>query len=111
MKSLIITAILFLGSFMVAHAQGDGKTYYDAAKTKPKEVFTYKSVYNFDPSNPGKGQTEQVKHGPYFEYYENGKLKISGAFKDNQKHGEWKYFDDKQNLTKTEKYNLGKITD
>jgi antitoxin component YwqK of YwqJK toxin-antitoxin module len=33
----------------------------------------------------------------------------SGNFKDAEKDGEWKYYDNKGKLTKVERYNLGKI--
>lgn len=105
---------LFLAGTITVFAQsggGDnGKTYYDAEKTKPKEVFSYKEVYKFDPTNPqGESSNSKVKHGPYFYYYESGKLKISGQYRDNLKHGEWKYFDERGTQTKTEKYESGRL--
>jgi len=109
MKKLLSVSILFLGLSFGLSAQnieGDkGKTYYDAAKTKLKEVFAYKEISTFDPNNVGKGmKTTYVKYGPYFYYYENGKLKISGQYKDDKKTGEWSYYDEQGKLIKTEKY-------
>jgi len=34
----------------------------------------------------------EIIDGKYFEYYENGKLKVSGHFKHRLKDGEWKYW-------------------
>ncbi len=114
MKKLItlISFVVFTCSIAFAqHVQGnDGKTYYDAAKTKLKEVFNYKQVTIFsekgDHSIVG---TEQKKHGPYFYYYENGKIRISGNYKDDLKTGTWKYFDENGKMIKTETYEKGKL--
>lgn len=34
----------------------------------------------------------EIIDGKYFEYYENGKTKVSGHFKHRLKDGEWKYW-------------------
>ena len=51
------------------------------------------------------------KYGPYFYYYESGKIKISGEYKDDEKSGTWKYYDEKGTLTNTEKYANGKLVE
>lgn len=113
MKKILLFgfAFLVLGTVVALAQNGpDGKTYYDAEKTKPKEVFMYKQVVKIDPDNLEKGSAKMsVKHGPYFYYYENGKLKISGQYSNDEQHGEWKYYDDKGKLIKTETYNNGKL--
>ena len=90
--------------------EGDGTTYYDAAKTKMKEQYTLREkttiVQTPDGTKPVKTFT---KTGPYFYYYENGKVKITGNYKDNMKSGEWKYYDEKGKLLKTEKYDKDKL--
>jgi antitoxin component YwqK of YwqJK toxin-antitoxin module len=75
----------------------DGKSYYDADKTKPKELYCYKP-----------GSSNKIKQGPYYFYYESGKLKISGQYKDDQKHGDWKYYESGKNI-KTEHYENGQL--
>ncbi len=109
MKKLLILSIVFSFFAIVLKAQnGDnGKTYYDADKTRPKEVFSFKEVANNVPG--AKGTTVHLKHGPYFFYFENGKIKISGQYKDDKKQGEWKYYDEQGNLKKTEKYESDKL--
>ncbi|MDQ3071741.1 MAG: hypothetical protein M3Q97_00560 [Bacteroidota bacterium] len=114
MKKLLFlfAAFMTLGVLTAGaqHMEGDeGKTYYDVEKTKPKEIFNYKEIHSFDPNNPKEMQTTTVKHGPYFYYYENGKLKITGYYRDGQKHGEWKYYSADGKLDKTEKYDNGKL--
>jgi len=87
------------------HMTGDkGKTYYDDAKTKPKEIYNTNEVTVADPDDPQHPMIYLQKEGPYFYYYENGKLKISGWYSTNQKNGTWKYYDEKGTLTKTEKW-------
>ena len=44
------------------------------------------------------------EHGQVKEYYENGKLKLRGNYKEDKKEGKWEYFDEEGNLTGTEKY-------
>ncbi len=113
MKKILLFGFAFLLLSTVAvFAQNapNGKTYYDAEKTRPKEVFMYKQVYKVDPDNLEGGNTSYQKHGPYFYYFENGKLKTSGQYSNDQMHGEWKHYDDKGKLIKTETYNNGKLT-
>ena len=114
MKKFLFTALFMIAFVTVGfsqHLDGDkGKTYYDEGKTIPKEVYSYKEVMRFNPNDPTAGTTtEMVKHGPYFFYYESGKLKISGQYADGNKHGEWKYYDEAGKITKTEKYLNGSL--
>ena len=82
-----------------------GKTYYDAERTKPKEVFSFKDKQ----AEAGSLATSKVKHGPYFYYHENGKLKVSGNYMNDAKNGVWKYYDESGTLQKTEKYENDKL--
>jgi len=50
--------------------------------------------------NPG----HRIRNGYAEEYYENGKFKIKGYYIDDERNGEWKFFDIKGNIIKTEKY-------
>lgn len=103
MKKYVLTGLVLILFAVAAVAQhANGKTYYDADNTQPKEVYSYKEAK----AEPGKAQ---IKHGPYFFYYESGKLKISGGYKDDQKHGEWKYYDENGKLIKSEQYENGKM--
>ncbi|MDZ4840184.1 MAG: hypothetical protein SGJ04_09275 [Bacteroidota bacterium] len=118
MKSLRSILLLIIFSFIsvASFAQYDGevdeqgKTYYDKAKTKVKEIFETKNVISIDPMNKDAGD-KAVKSGLYFMYYENGKLKIEGHYKNNKKDGEWKYFDINKKVTKTEKYANGQLVE
>ena len=92
------------------HGSGDkGKTYYDSAKTKPKEIYSTKELTVADPDDPDHPMIYLQKDGPYFFYYENGKLKVSGWYTDDKKSGAWKYYDEKGTLTKTEKWANGAL--
>jgi len=92
------------------HGSGDkGKTYYDEGKTKPKEIYSTKELTVADPDDPDHPMIYLQKDGPYFFYYENGKLKISGWYTDDKKSGAWKYYDEKGTLTKTEKWANGAL--
>jgi antitoxin component YwqK of YwqJK toxin-antitoxin module len=106
MKKTLITLLLIINTLVLFAQNGDsGKSYYDADKTKPKEVFSFKEKTSFDPNNPSAPKTvTKLKHGPYFFYYENGKLKISGSYKDDKKQGEWKNYDANGNLKKIDTY-------
>jgi len=105
----LITTCLATSAFAQDIAGDNGKTYYDAAKTKPKEVFSYTEVYTINPNDPKHPAVGHQKEGPYFLYYETGKLKISGQYKMDKKEGDWKYYDEKGKLTKTEKYAAGEL--
>jgi|SRR6185437_1972666 len=119
MKKLILFIIFCLTIVVPAicnaqaadqHGTGDkGKTYYDAAKTKPKEIYSTNEITVADPDDPDHPMIYLQKEGPYFFYYENGKLEISGWYTRDQKSGTWKYYDEKGTLTKTEKWVNGKL--
>jgi antitoxin component YwqK of YwqJK toxin-antitoxin module len=106
-KILVFTLAFFMFGLMVKAQGNDGvKTYYDAAKTKMKEAYMTRSVYTFG-ADPGSAEKVEQKHGPYYLYFENGKLQISGSYNADQKDGEWKYYDDKGKLLKIENYKNG----
>ena len=47
-------------------------------------------------------------NGPYQEFFENGsQVKISGSYKDDKKHGIWKYYDHEGKVIKTELWKDG----
>lgn len=114
MKKLLILVVTFLMLSAYGFSQhitdSSGKTYYDAGKTKLKEVYSYKEVNTIGHDGSHNIiKTEKRKHGPYFYYYESGKIKISGNYKDDRKQGEWKYYDEKGALLKTEQYENGEL--
>jgi antitoxin component YwqK of YwqJK toxin-antitoxin module len=99
MKKILFIAVVF--SVMLAfsaRAQSEGRTYYDADKTQLKEAYMMQSVNG-----------SVVKQGSYFMYYQNGKLQVSGNYKNGQKNGDWKYYDESGKLIRTEKYSDGKL--
>lgn len=107
---IVISLLFFVNLGFSQHVGDGGKTYYDKNKTKLKEVYNYKEVNVF--SATGDHSIVEVikkKHGPYFYYYESGKIKISGNYKNDEKHGEWKYFNAEGSLIKTEEYEKGKL--
>jgi len=113
MKKLLLALLKVMVVANFARAQGvpeqHNKTYYDAEKTKMKEVYALREETQMDPANPSASKSISIKHGPYFYYYETGKLKISGQYKDDKKSGEWKYYDEAGKLNKTEKYENGNL--
>jgi antitoxin component YwqK of YwqJK toxin-antitoxin module len=96
-RFLIITTVFCLLLVFSAKAQSEGRTYYDGDKTQLKEAYMMQNI---------NGST--VKQGSYFMYYQNGKLQVSGTYLNNQKTGEWKYYDESGKLLRTEKYKDGK---
>lgn len=63
-------------------------TYYDVEKQKVREM---------------KPIVEGKLEGTYFFFYESGKIKIKGAYKNNQKFGVWtEFYDDDKNRKKKE---------
>lgn len=76
-KIIVLFLIIIIGS---SCSKGDKEivSYYE--NQKPKLIYYYK--------------TENGIKAKVFEqmYYENGKLKYEGAFKNNNKSGEWKFF-------------------
>jgi len=112
MKYTALLFLLFIGTSLFAQHIGDddGKVYYDDEKTKLKEVYNYKEKLVFAQGDPSKGMEKQIiKHGPYFFYYESGQLKLSGTYKDGEKHNLWKHYNEKGTLTKVEKYRKGEL--
>ena len=106
---LLVLALLAPGISMAQKGGDNNKTYYDEGKTKLKEVFMTKQYVSADPENPGPPVVFYRKYGPYFYYYENGKVKVSGQYTDDEKSGTWTYYDEKGKVTKTEKYENGKL--
>jgi len=111
-SGILFSLLLLISTGLTAQHISDekGKKYYDEEKTKLKEVYSYEKIHKYDPRNPDEERkTELRKHGPYFYYYRNGQLKISGNYKEGSKHGDWKHYDQKGNLTKLEKFKKGKL--
>ena len=109
---MILTAFfIFQMSVFAQHIDNNsGKTYYDTGRTKMKEVYSYKEVNTFNINGDHTvANVSQKKHGPYFYYYESGKLKISGSFKNDKKDGIWKYYDENGKLIKSETYVDGEL--
>lgn len=109
---LMLSVMIFLSKISFAQGEFDkcGKTYYDKAKTKPMEVFSCKEVIVFDPSDPTNPQSKKnIKHGPYFFYYESGKLKTAGGYLNDLKNGEWKYYDESGAVTRVEHFKNGEL--
>ncbi|MBI9060611.1 MAG: linear amide C-N hydrolase [Marinilabiliaceae bacterium] len=46
----------------------------------------------------------EIIDGNYYEYHENGNVKVAGHFKHRLKHGEWKYWSNDGKLEQTIKY-------
>ena len=110
---LVLVGMVFLSSVGFAQHISDetSKSYYDEAKTKLKEVYSFVEVTTFsatgDQTITG---TKMKKHGPYFFYYENGKLKIQGNYKGDKKHLTWTYYDETGKVLKVEEYRDGEMT-
>lgn len=86
----------------------DGKKYEEMEFSKGE----LKSITYFDKA--GKATVLASKKGKKIDYirpYANGKKSIEGQIVDDQKTGEWKYYDKYGNLTTIEKYKDGKLTD
>lgn len=52
-----------------------------------------------------------LKTGLWKGYYEDGKKEYVGAYRDGEKHGNWKYWDNTGNLSKKVKYKNGTVVD
>jgi antitoxin component YwqK of YwqJK toxin-antitoxin module len=109
---LVLVGMFFMTTFSFAQHITDetSKSYYDEAKTKLKEVYSFVEVNTFSPK--GDQQivgTKMKKHGPYFYYYENGKLKIQGNYKKDKKHKTWTYYDETGKVIKVEEYLDGEL--
>lgn len=87
---------------------GMGRTFYDEAKQKIKEIFHYILEFQvtLNPENNEEliNKTVVIKNGPYTSYYLNGVLESSGFYKRNAKDSTWKYYDEKGILRKVELY-------
>lgn len=49
------------------------------------------------------------KSGRYYEYYENGKVKVKGNHLYDVRQGNWEYYDTSEKLIKTENYSRGRL--
>ena len=49
----------------------------------------------------------EIIDGKYFEYHENGKIKVAGHYKHRLKDGEWKYWSENEISEKTINYSEG----
>lgn len=73
-----IASIIILLATIGLQAQESIKTYFDNAKTH------LKSEHKFTQQGAGK-----MYHGDFKEFYENGKIKISGGYALGQLHGDY----------------------
>jgi antitoxin component YwqK of YwqJK toxin-antitoxin module len=97
---------LFLFTFLVSVSVGNSqilkKTYHDWNNTHVKYVYYVNSrgeynglltQYTYDGAKLGEESwVNGVKNGPYKEYFTRGsasKLKVTGNYKDDNKHGHW----------------------
>ena len=100
MKSIFL--FTFLISVSVGNSQILKKTYHDWNNTRVKYVYYVNSrgeyngllaQYTYDGAKLGEETwVNGVKNGPYKEYFTRGsasKLKITGNYKDDNKHGHW----------------------
>jgi len=114
MKKLSLMVVMMFAGISYIFAQHitdeTSKSYYDEAKTKLKEVYSFVEVNTFSEKGDNQiiGKTMK-KQGPYFYYYENGKLKIQGNYKADKKHGTWYYYSETGSLLKTEEYKDGEL--
>jgi antitoxin component YwqK of YwqJK toxin-antitoxin module len=84
-------------------------------KMSPKMEYYIYQKYYYENGNPQKLTEIKDKKKlsfSYSEYYESGKVKITGeklATSDGQlmNHGEWKYYDESGTVTKVEKWDHG----
>ena len=86
----------------------DGKKYEEMEFSKGE----LKSITYFDKAGTSKVIAEKKgKKIDYIRSYPSGKKSIEGQIVDNERVGEWKYFDKYGNITTIEKYKDGKLTD
>lgn len=93
----------------------DGKVQYEEKMNKSMEYYEYQKYYY--PSGALQKVTQLTDKKKldftYTEYYEDGKIKVEGMRIYNKEgstfydHGEWKYYDQSGNKTKTEKFDRG----
>ncbi|TSJ40155.1 toxin-antitoxin system YwqK family antitoxin [Fluviicola chungangensis] len=86
----------------------DGKKYEELEFSKGE----LKSITHFDKAGNSKIISEKKgKKLDYIRTYPDGKKSIEGQIIDDERVGEWKYYDKYGNLTTLEKYKDGKLTD
>lgn len=117
MKKLIVGClILFAASKTFAQVIDDkaGKTYYyydENTQKKLKEVYHHKDRVKIIPDKNNYGSYKDtliyMKHGPYTQYDETGKLLCSGYFREDKKDSIWKYYNAKGVIIKTERWRKG----
>jgi hypothetical protein len=54
---------------------------------------------------------ENIFHGKYLEYWENGTVMVKGKYRDGQKTGRWRYFNAEGVLERRERFGRDKETD
>lgn len=70
-------------------------SYYESGKLQAKQEFTIQIINAFETI---------VANGLYEAFYENGQLMEIGNYKDGEKEGIWKRFDDEGNAVETENF-------
>lgn len=86
----------------------DGKKYEEMEFSKGE----LKSITFYDKAGTAKVlATKKGKKIDYIRSYPDGKKSVEGQIVDDQRAGEWKYYDKYGNLTTLEKYKDGKLTD
>lgn len=115
----ITSLILFFRSQQVKAQVVDdtaGKTYYyydETTRKRIKEVYHHKQIVKImpDPNNYGSyiDTFMYVKSGPYTRYDEQGNLLCTGYFVQEKKDSVWKYYNQKGEVVRTERYKLGEL--
>jgi uncharacterized protein len=86
----------------------DGKKFEELEFSKGE----LKSITYFDKAGTAKPlATKKGKKIDYIRSYPSGKKSIEGQITDDERTGEWKYYDKFGNITSIEKYKDGKVTD
>lgn len=86
----------------------DGKKYEELEFSKGE----LKTITYYDKAGTAKVlATKKGKKIDYVRSYPDGKKAVEGQFVDDQRSGDWKYYDRYGNMTTLEKYKDGKLTD
>lgn len=94
----------------------DAAFYFDDKDNTVKAEVTFEDdkvtgyYQEFYPNGARKSKiwySDGVAHGPAEYYHRNGKLKITGRYKNGKKHRRWKFYDEKEKLIGKQKWRNG----
>jgi len=99
-------SLVFQGGYLFDTPVGTHRTFNKKGEVIQSKTYDLKGTLIAN----GIINTDGSKNGKWVEYYENGKVKSTGQYKNDKKDGKWIYYHKKGTIQQTGNYSNGKLT-